>query len=377
MTKNEAKIIITGDSARAVNAVKNLESEITTFAGKAKQRLLAVTAAIATIGFATSKIKDYIVDVTHMAGRYEMLGISMMTAGKNAGYSIEQMAGFEAKLRETGIAAIEARQTLTRMAASQMDLAESARLARAAQDLAVVGGINSSEAFERLIYAIQSAQVEMLRTIGLNVNFEEGYKKLAKQLGINTTELSEYEKMQSRINTVLQGAAQYQGIYEKAMTSAEKQNLSLKRVIDDYKVAFGEAFQPAYLRMIQAKTEAYKNLTKTVSDPEFQENLKAIAEIFADIYVVASKLPAAISQVTSNLSILVGSFSQKGRDVAEMEMLEKQYEYFKQKLEKGPSLIELILFGGKDVIEQTWKAEMARLCQVFSVKSHQGFILNG
>jgi len=236
-----------------------------------------------------------------MAGKYEMLGITMRQAGKNAGYAEEEMAAFEAGLRRTGIAAIESRQTLTRMAASHIDLAESAKLARAAQDLAVVGAINSSEAFERVTYAIQSAQVEMLRTIGLNVSFEEGYKKTAEQLGVNTTQLTEYQKIQSRVNTVLESAAQYQGIYEKSMSSAEKQMGSLNRYIDDYKVAFGEAFQPAYLRMVEAKIEAYKNLKETVSDPEFQENMKALANIFADIYEWASKIPDVISRFITGM----------------------------------------------------------------------------
>src|SRR4030042_1025316 len=123
-----------------------------------RQHWLAISASIAGVALAANKVMNYVEDVTHMAGKYEMLGISMKTAGANAGYSSGQMDAFEIKLRETGIAAIEARQTLSRMAASQMDLAESAKLARAAQDLAVVGGINSSEAFERLIYSIQSAQ---------------------------------------------------------------------------------------------------------------------------------------------------------------------------------------------------------------------------
>jgi hypothetical protein len=201
------------------------------------------------------KLARHIQEVTHMSGKYMELGIAMKAAGANAGYSGQQMGEFEEGLHRTGIAMIESRQILTKMATANMDLANATKLARAAQDLAVVGGLNSSETFERMTYAIQSAQVEMLRTIGMNVTFERAYKTMAEQLGKNTKELTEQEKTQARMNIVLEEAAKFQGIYEGAMTSAEKQMRSMTRYIDNYKVKFGDAFQPAYLKIVETKTK--------------------------------------------------------------------------------------------------------------------------
>jgi hypothetical protein len=230
---------------------------------------------------------EAVFSVIRMAGKYEMLGITMEVAGKNAGYSAQQMGELEKKLQDTGIAAIESRETLTKMAAAHMDLAKSAELARAAQDLAVVGGINSSEAFARMIYAIQSAQTEMLRTIGLNVSFEKGYKQMAEQLGKTTNQLSEFEKTQSRVNTVLEAAAAYQGIYEKSMTAAEKLLRSLKRHVDNFKVALGAAFQPAYLEVVEKITEVFKKLKEIVSAEALQKGLKEIGLAISGAFSVA------------------------------------------------------------------------------------------
>jgi hypothetical protein len=311
MSGNQVKLIITTDSTGAVTGIRNVTGALQDMKQKTDEtnvvlpalsgRLLGVTAAITALYIAYKKVgeplKNFISDVTHMAGRYEELGIAMYQVGKNVDYSREEMDSLQAALQRSGIAAIESRETLLRMAASNIDLAESAKLARAAQDLAVVGAMNSSEAFQNLIYGIQSENVRVLRTMGLNVSFEEGYKKIATQLGKTTDELTEFEKTQSRVNTVLEGAKNFEGLYEQAMTSAEKQQRSLTRYIDNYKVAFGEAFQPAYLRMVEAKTEAYKNLIETVSNPEFKDSLKSIADAYATIYEIGSKLVSIIPYI--------------------------------------------------------------------------------
>jgi hypothetical protein len=245
-----------------------------------------VKAALAGLGiaFTVSAMKSFVMEVTRMAGKAEELALVMEVAGKNANYSAKEMLEFEKALKQTGISTIEARQTLARLATSNIDLAESSRLARAAQDLAVVGGRNSSEAFESLVYAIQSASTEMLRTLGINVDFQTSYQKTAQELKKNVASLSEQEKLQSRVNVVLDEAAKYQGIYERAMTSAEKQLRSMTRYVDDFKVAFGAAFQPAYLAIVNALTKFFKEMQVVVSDPSFQEALKQISITFADIF---------------------------------------------------------------------------------------------
>jgi hypothetical protein len=308
MPSNQIKLTITTDSSGAVTGVKNvttavenMESETSGFASRIKANWLAVSAVIASIAVATNKATGYIQDVTHMAGRYEELGVAVYQVGKTTGYSKEEMDSFEESLKRSGIAEIEARNTLLRMAASNIDLAESSKLARAAQDLAVVGAMNSSEAFENLIYGIQSANVRVLRTIGLNVSFEEGYKKIAQQLHKTTDELTDYEKTQSRVNTVLEGAANFQGLYEQSMTMAEKQTRSLTRYISDYEIAFGIAFQPAYLKMIEAKTEAYKNLKEAFSDPEFQKDIRDLSDVYATMYGWLTKIPGALTDIIPKL----------------------------------------------------------------------------
>ena len=195
-----------------------------------------------------------------LSARYETLGVTMRVVGNNAGYTGAQMAEFQGALQKTGIAMVEARQSLTQMAQAHIDLSKSAEMARMAQDAAVIAGINSSEAFSRMVYGIQSAQTDVLRTIGINVNFEESYRKLAKQLGKSTEDLTEYEKVTARTNATLEKAKDLNGSYEAAMGTAGKQILSMKRYLDDLKVVLGQTFSEALLIGVNTVTGGLKDM---------------------------------------------------------------------------------------------------------------------
>jgi hypothetical protein len=56
--------------------------------------------------YAVKKLQSYIVEVTRLAGKYEMMGISMYAAGQNAGYTASELDKVEASLRKNGIAAM-------------------------------------------------------------------------------------------------------------------------------------------------------------------------------------------------------------------------------------------------------------------------------
>ncbi len=252
------ELTVTGDSSQAQDAInrftscmQNCSSNMTQF----KNTWLGIKAL--------ELAQDLVVwakEALMLSARYETLGVTMRVVGNNAGYTGAQMAEFQGALQKTGIAMVEARQSLTQMAQAHIDLSKSAQLARMAQDAAVIGGINSSEAFSRMVYGIQSGQTEVLRTIGINVNFEESYRKLAKQLGKSTEDLTEYEKVTARTNITLEKGKDINGAYEAAMGTAGKQILSMKRYLDDLKVVLGQTFSEALLIGVTTVTGGLKDM---------------------------------------------------------------------------------------------------------------------
>ena len=265
------------DLDKMTSAGKIAESQMGSMSNTAVKLGKALAAA-----FVSYKIAQFTQDVVMAAARYETLGVVMLKVGSNAGYTASQVTSFSNQIRESGIQMDTARQVTIRMIQAQIDMSQASKLARVAQDAAVIGNINSSEALERMIHGIQSAETEIMKGIGLNVSFEKAYKTLAKQLGVNKDSLTEQQKMQARVNETMEVAKAIAGSYEASMTTAGKQINSFTRYIGDFKIEMGKAFNPATAQVVKSMTEAMKELTEAVSSPEIQSALGAIAQDFAD-----------------------------------------------------------------------------------------------
>jgi hypothetical protein len=274
-------------------------------------------------------------ETLELGARYQTLGVVMNVVGANAGKSAAEMANLQASLQKTGISMIESRNNLARMAQAHLDLADATKLARVAQDAAVIGNINSSDAFERLIHGIEAAEPMILRSIGINVGFEESYKKAAAATGRTTDALTEHERTQIRANAVIESGARIAGTYEAAMETAGKQIKSTERYLEDARVKVSEAFQPQFT----AAVFAYANALKFAGDNAgtIASTLKVLAgvgEIAAVAFAgrwVASFLAARAAAVDLFLKVDTGRAvmlssveAQRGAAAAAVERAELQ-----------------------------------------------------
>ncbi len=297
-------------SAKVEGTTKKVESA-TASANAGFMRMATAVKALAA-SYGALKLAQYVKDATMLAARYETLGVVMRVVGNNAGYTGAQMEAYTKSLEKAGISMIEARQTLTRMVQANLDLAKSSQLARVAQDAAVIGNINSSEAFQRLVYGIQSAQTEVLRTIGINVNFEKSYQDVAKATGRTVASFTEAEKSQIRMNAVMDAGKLIAGTYEAAMGTAGKQVLSLQRHLDNLKVAFGLAFTPALAEIIETITGAVADLNGELSGAskeaikdwgnEFRLTILDIEIKFKSLSIIIGKMRQTLYSVNLLLS---------------------------------------------------------------------------
>jgi len=272
------------DTLEAKLASKDLDN-LAKSGENAEKSVFSLTNAAKALAsaFAGYKMAQFADEAVRASARYDTMGVVLTTVGRNAGYNATQMRQFSEGVRASGISMVESREIVTRMAQAQLDLTKSTQLARVAQDAAVIGNVNSTEAFSRMVQGIQSGQTEILRTLGLNVSFEQSYTRMAISLHKSVGSLSEQEKAQARMNAVLEYGSRIAGTYEAAMGTAGKQITSFKRYIDDFKVSVGAGAQDALTSFVGTLTTTMKRLKEFTDSESGSNTVKAIADAIGSI----------------------------------------------------------------------------------------------
>ena len=200
-----------------------------------------------------------------LAARYETLGVVMDVVGRNAGYTKTQMITATEAIAAQGITMIESRESAVKLVQAHIDLKHATGLARIAQDAAVIGHMNSSEAFDRLVNGISRGNVLILRNIGINVNLQAAYREMADALGKTTKELTENERVEARRIAVFERGVDINGTYAASMDTAGKQITSMQRYVTDLKTRFGETFNEVLTVSVMALTRSLKDANGEVS----------------------------------------------------------------------------------------------------------------
>ncbi len=317
MSEETLKIKI--DSSEVDKGASSLD-KLSASSGKAEGATDKLTSATALLGRAVSvaagsyalfKASQYAQEALVLSQRYQELGIAMSQIGRNAGISRNELDITAKSLQKLGISMIESRQTVLSLVAANIDLANAEKLADLARNAAIVGQLNTSDALNSIVHGIRSGQIEVLRTIGINVSFEQSYAKLAKELGVSTTALSEQQKMQARMNIVLGESSKLTGLYEQAMGNAGKQFRSTERLAEDLKIKIGGLFDQSAIQAVSIYTDLLKDLDDQIDDMtksgELEDWSHRIAIEFAGLADVTSVFVGQIGILYKLVSTQLGN----------------------------------------------------------------------
>ncbi|HZK24129.1 MAG TPA: hypothetical protein VFC74_01940, partial [Oscillospiraceae bacterium] len=199
-------------------------------------------------------------DFVNTAARTEVLDVALKSVAKSSGYAISTLRQQRNAVMELGIAEQEASQILTRFMQAQLDTADAAKLARVAQDAAVISGTNSSQAAEQMTEAIAKQRPMLLAQFGMMAGIEEMYGEYAKTVGKASNQLTQAEKKQAMLNYILAEGDKIAGTYEASMGVVGKQISSLPRYWDTLKNAIAAPLAlPAISVIVDGLTNGLKN----------------------------------------------------------------------------------------------------------------------
>ena len=139
-----------------------------------------------------------------------------------AGISGDAVTAAAQSVRDMGIEAAVSEKVIAEFIRANLDIADAADIARIAQDAAVISGINSSEATDRIIEGIIKLNPLILRNAGIIVDLQQGYEDYGDEVGKAAAELTTAEKQQVAMNLVMEAGGTIAGAYAAAMEEPGK-----------------------------------------------------------------------------------------------------------------------------------------------------------
>lgn len=285
----------------ATSAIKSFNEE----GGRVNRTNRGMEVSFFRASLAADLVADGIRRAVHFAAEYALRApvlaeqnrtLSVVTdalAGANNLNTTAVRAQVEA-VQDLGITTRRSFDAVNNMIVAQVRLADATKVTRIAQNAAVVGLTDSSEALQRLIFGAVTRQPEVLRRLGIIVNFEQEFAAATRQVG---RDLSESEKRQIAFNAVIRQGEKLIGTYEAAMTTTGKRIGSLTRFVEEAQFALGREFGPTLGDIVDLAEAGAKNTEKFATE-------------IANLAKVAASVLAAGGIV--RLATLIGSFTPVG-----------------------------------------------------------------
>ncbi len=220
-------------------------------------------AAYELINMTTEAMKKLTIESAKFAAVSQTYEVAMYAIGKANGYAEKQITDTAQQIHDQNMSWKNTRQAMGAAMAMRVNLDQLPQLVTMAQNQAVVRPDQTSgEILNNMLHGIQTGQTDVMRAAGVNVNFEDSYKRYARELPKSVEALSEAEKMQARYNATLAEAPKLAGVYKEAYDTPGKALQSMRQKVEDATEAIGKYFLPAMVKVVEAAKWALDEINK-------------------------------------------------------------------------------------------------------------------
>lgn len=299
-----------GDFSALYKEFNKAQKEVASFQTGISKSFKAVGAALVALGIGKLG-KDFIMT----AADTETLNVAMKSVGEASGYAADAIEQHKLAVMDMGIAEQEATQIMTRFMQAQLDIADASKLARVAQDAAVIAGMNSSDAAEQMTEAIAKQRPMLLSQFGMTASLTDINQKYADTLGITVASMTAAQKQQAMLNYILSEGDKITGTYEASMGTVGKQIGSLTRYWQTFKNAVATPLLPILAEMIGLVTQSLINATTWFKN--HTATLTKWANTIAAIIALFRKMPATTNAQTSAAKSNTAAIVQQGEAITD------------------------------------------------------------
>jgi phage-related protein len=237
------------------------------------------------------------------AARVDELDVSMNAVGKATGLGYQAIRDAAIATKDMGIEMDIAQQSAIKFAQNNLDLAYASQLARAAQDLAVVSGKNSTETFNMLTHAVITGRSEVLKSVGIQKSAGQMYESFARSIGKSAGALTYQEKQTAVATGALAEAAKVAGTYEAAMQSPGKVLRSFARITNDIQVSLGNMLLKGIGPIVFHLYEFYKSVSKALTGSvAFRTAIEAVQMVLVKLTAPVVAFLKQMKEVVDNLT---------------------------------------------------------------------------
>jgi hypothetical protein len=309
----EVRARLTAETAQFTKGMQQATQSMNQFTAQSSGLRGAVMGLGIAAGTATAAMIAFGTKAFMAAARVDELDVAMNAVGKATGLGYQAIRDAAQATKDMGIEMEVAQQSAIKFAQNNLKLSYASDLARAAQDLAVVSGKNSTDTFNMLTHAVITGRSEVLKSVGIQKSAGQMYESFARSLGISASALTYQQKQQAVATGALAEAAKVAGVYEAAMDSPGKVLRSFARIHNEIQVAVGGVLLKAFGPMIKALYDLEKNISKAFTNSEkFKNVLSALQMVFV-------KLTAPITTFVTKLSDAIKKFTEASAPVKNLD----------------------------------------------------------
>lgn len=245
--------------AQAAKSAQNFVQEM----NKSSKALVTLGSMVGAAGFAMYKFGKQSFSA---AARVSELKVSIDAIGEATGIGAKAINEAASNIAKQGIEMAAAQGIAIEYAQANLNMADAAKVARVAQDLAVISQRNSTDTAQLLTRAVRTGNSQLLKSAGISRMASEGYAMYAKEIGKTATTLTAAERQQAMINLILDEGKRVAGVYEASMTEAGKVLRSFPRLMNDMQVAVGTALLQGLGPLIKSSYDLTNAFSKTVKE---------------------------------------------------------------------------------------------------------------